>query len=302
MSQQITDEIRVILEIQQSAFKDASNLLFTSLNHRIDEQNKIIYELRHSLEFSQEELRTMKNDARAMSKKIHDNESEISEQRDVILRLQQQIARQEDFSRRKNLRIDGLDELNNETSEQTQVKVQKLIENKMKINDIKIDHAHRLKKKDNQQGPRTVIVQLNNAADRDILIRSSHKLKGSFTFINEDLSDYTSKRRKEKINEMKEARKSGKIAYFVNDKLIVKNRQLPQFPSRKPQASPQRRVSSLVEAFTPKTPPSKHQATAPNSAMKLPTPIDVSKTPPAVELSALDPVKNRDRRATNKKS
>ena len=51
------DTIRNMLEIQQSAYKDATALLFDTLHKRIEDQNKLLYDLRGSLEFSQEELR-----------------------------------------------------------------------------------------------------------------------------------------------------------------------------------------------------------------------------------------------------
>ena len=89
-------------------------------------------------------------------------------------------------------------------------------------------------------------------------MRNSHKLKGSHTYINEDLSELTNQKRKEKLQEMKNARSAGKIAYFVKDKLIIKDRK-NQHTSTTP-----RRVTSLVEMFTSHTPA--HQDN--NSAMR----------------------------------
>ena len=96
-------------------------------------------------------------------------------------------------------------------------------------------------------------------------MRNSHKLKGSHTYINEDLSELTNQKRKEKLQEMKNARSAGKIAYFVKDKLIIKDRK-NQHTSTTP-----RRVTSLVEMFTSHTPA--HQdnnelGVTPNSAMR----------------------------------
>ena len=46
------EDINMILEIQQKAYKDASEILFNSLNSRIDDQAKIINDLKVSLEYS----------------------------------------------------------------------------------------------------------------------------------------------------------------------------------------------------------------------------------------------------------
>lgn len=45
-----------------------------------------------------------------------------------------------------------------------------------------------------------------------------------YTDFSEDLAEDTVKKTKEKLNELKEAKKQGKIAYFALDKLIIKNK------------------------------------------------------------------------------
>ena len=248
MSQQITFEFKEILDIQLQAYKDATSILFTSLNDRIENQNKTIYDLRQSLEFSQEELKEIRTELCNRTHDVNNQKKQINSHQITINDLQQQIARLEDYSRRKNIRINGIEENVNENWEQTHVKVQKMIEEKMNIKTVKVEYAHRLKRNENQRGSRTIIAQLNRAIDRDLILKNSHKLKGSQTYVNEDLSDLTNQKRKEKYQEMKNARSAGKIAYFVKDKLIIKDRQV------RSEFTPPRRVSSLVEIFTPRTP------------------------------------------------
>jgi len=43
-------------------------------------------------------------------------------------------------------------------------------------------------------------------------------------FVNEDLSAETLQRRKDQLPKLKQANQAGKIAYFVLDKLIIKDR------------------------------------------------------------------------------
>ena len=179
MNQPITDEINKILAIQQSAYKDATTLLFNSLNQRIDDQNKLIYEQRHSLEFSQNDLRDMKNKYDQVYTEVSKYCKCIDLQQETIDALQQQLAKQEDYSRRKNIKLEGVAEVNNENWEQTQNKVQKILQEKMKLENVSVEFAHRIRKPENHQGPRTVIAQLNRAIDRDIIMRNSSKLKGT---------------------------------------------------------------------------------------------------------------------------
>ena len=48
----------LILEEQRKAYHDSVNILFTSLNNWVDEQNITILQLPHSFEYTQEKLRT----------------------------------------------------------------------------------------------------------------------------------------------------------------------------------------------------------------------------------------------------
>ena len=64
------EDINMILEIQQKAYKDATEILFSSLSSRVDDQTKMIHDLRVSLEFSQSELSDMKNSNIDLKKKV----------------------------------------------------------------------------------------------------------------------------------------------------------------------------------------------------------------------------------------
>ena len=283
MAHPITTDIKELLEIQQNAYRDATTILFKSMNDRIESQNQMIYELRRSLEFSQDEIKDIKLELANSKIENRNCQTMINEQSLNINNLQEIVARMEDYSRKKNIRVDGIMEENNENWQQTQVKVQKVIEQKINVATVKVDYAHRLKNRNDQRGPRTIIAQLTHATDRDIILKNSHKLKGTNIYINEDLSDITMKKRKEKLQEMKDARNLGKIAYFVRDKLVVRDR-LPEKSVKKPNEqlfTPPRRVSSLVNIFTPTTTPPKSNAVTPNSAMRRRPSPEVVTSPPA---------------------
>ena len=58
-------------------------------------------------------------------------------------------------------------------------------------------------------------------------MRNGKKLKGSMVYVREDLSNRVLNKRKELMPQLREARESGKIAYFKYDKLVIKDRQSP---------------------------------------------------------------------------
>ena len=72
--------------------------------------------------------------------------------------------------------------------------------------------------------PRSVVVKFNKYKDREVVLRNAKKLKGTSVFVNEDVSERVLSRRKEQMSQLKDARGQGKIAYFVLDKLVIKER------------------------------------------------------------------------------
>ena len=246
-----------ILAAQLSAYRDATSILFNSLNQRLEDQNKTIYDLKRSLEFSQEELRDTRKELEVCKKELTLHNDDIVAHKQALKTLNEQIARQEDHSRKRNLRFDGIVESVRETWEQTQEKVSKIIKEKMKLENIEIEYAHRIRKSDKNQssrGPRTIIARLKHDADRDSVIKNSKKLKGTDIFVNEDLSELTIQKRREKLPLLKAARNEGKIAYFIKDNLIIKERNLSHAVSDHLVTPSRGHVSSLAAVFSPHTP------------------------------------------------
>ena len=58
---------------------------------------------------------------------------------------------------------------------------------------------------------------------------SDWKVRPKGICISEDLAEETRRRRKDKLNKLKEAKAQGKIAYFVLDKLVIRKRPRSNF-------------------------------------------------------------------------
>ena len=256
------EDVKEMMSIQLTAFKEASSVLFQSSSIRIEEQNKLIYELKQSLEFTQRELQDVKADVTRLKTENVELKRNTDRDTSTIERLQKHVAGLEDYSRRKNIRVEGIQENPKENWQQTQEKVQKMINEKLQLTDIKVEYAHRISshQEPNTNNPRTIIARLQHDIDRNLALRSSWRLKGTQTYINEDLSELTMQKRKEKIQELKTARHQGKIAYFKKDRLIIKERRpertsnhsLIESTTTTP-SRPQRNtsVSQLVNVFSP---------------------------------------------------
>ena len=82
----------------------------------------------------------------------------------------------EDRSRRDNLRIDGIAEMENETWEQTEEILQNLFEEKLQLETISVERAHRVGNKVKNK-KRTIVVKLASFKDKLKIISEAQKQK-----------------------------------------------------------------------------------------------------------------------------
>ena len=218
-----------MLEMQQAAYKDATVLLLTDVKSRMRQIEVNHTELIHSLEFTQKEMDSLKGENKLLREEILALTMEISKKTEVeekLNKLNERMDYQEDYSRRNNLRFDGMDESPYETWEQTQNKVQRLLRDKLELGTVQLERAHRVGSRFDQGAtrPRTVVARFYKFEDRQMALKNSSKLKNTNIFINEDLCGSSVQVRKNLLPELRKARNEGKIAYFSHTKLVVKEK------------------------------------------------------------------------------
>ncbi|XP_065668204.1 uncharacterized protein LOC136088424 [Hydra vulgaris] len=128
----------------------------------------------------------------------------------------------EDRARRNNLRIDGIEEAENETLEVSETKVLNLFEEQLGLVNIKIERAHRTGNTVTKN-PRIIVLKLLDFKDKIAILKKSSSLKGKNLYINEDFCAETNLIRKDLCEKMKVERESEKFAYISYDKLIVRD-------------------------------------------------------------------------------
>ena len=193
-------------------------------NERLEKLNKETVDLKISLETSQEifEKKFQKvNDNLSKQKQKHKEDiNELWKDNDQLC---ERLRDLEDRSRRDNLRIDGLAELENETWEQTEEILHNLFKEKLELENISVERAHRVGNK-GKNDKRTIVLKLASFKDKLKIISEARKLKGTNISINEDYSKETLEIRKEKWKEVKELRKNGTYAILVYDKVVIKGK------------------------------------------------------------------------------
>ena len=90
----------------------------------------------------------------------------------------------EDRSRRDNLRVHGLKEVDSETWKKTEEILQQMIRDVLELEGINIERAHRVGNKSNEKNaPRTIIAKFSSYKDKQAILSVVKKLKGKDIYI-----------------------------------------------------------------------------------------------------------------------
>ena len=193
-------------------------------NERLEKLNKETVDLKISLETSQEifEKKFQKvNDNLSKQKQKHKEDiNELWKDNDQLC---ERLRDLEDRSRSDNLRIDGIAEVENETWEQGEEILHNLFKEKLELENISVERAHRAGNRE-KNNKRTIVLKFASFKDKLKIISEARKLKGTNININEDYSKETLEIRKEKWKEVKELRKNGTYAILVYDKVVIKRK------------------------------------------------------------------------------
>ena len=194
-------------------------------NARMDLITKDTEELKLSLNASQDMLEgKMKKVEETLYKQKAEHEYNINELWNENEYLHEKLRDMEDRSRRDNLRIDGLKEMENESWDQTEEALLKMIREKLDLDNIVVERAHRVGFKNDQTASRTIVAKFASWKQKELVLSNARKLKDSGIYINQDYSKATMDIRKEKWETVKNLRKQGTYAVLVYDKVVTKGR------------------------------------------------------------------------------
>ncbi len=223
------EELKLLLEVQQKAYKDAMEILVGDVTDRLRKLEKQNDQLRGSLEYTQKEVDTLKSDNEKLKEELCDLKKDVMKKSGIAEKMneiQDRLNYQEDYSRRNNIRLDGIEERPNESWEETQEKVQRLLRDKLKLGSATLERAHRVGPRPGSGStrPRTVVARFACFGDRQQAMKNSFKLKNTNIFLNEDLCESSVLLRKAQLPALKKAKAEGKIAFFRHTKLIIRDR------------------------------------------------------------------------------
>ena len=134
----------------------------------------------------EEKLNTLKSQMRSIQNEVSENKAELKEQ----LRIQ------EDCSRKNNIRVDSIEEDENETWENTENKLRSFLYDELEITDeLYIERARRVQFNSNS-APRTIVAEFLDYKEKEEVMRRRYKLKDTTYLVREDFSKETVEMRK----------------------------------------------------------------------------------------------------------
>ena len=210
-------------EEHEKKFNDIIKSHLQTTNKRLEEISKEVRDITESVEFTEgrldEEIATVKDDISKMKSDVRLIERDLLDPNGVS----EKLIELEDRSRRNNLRFDGLTEDTNETWDDCERKIQKILSDKLEITeDVEIERCHRMGKRKGNR-PRTIICKFLRFKDKQKILKIEKKLKNSGIYIYEDFCSDTMELRKSLWEEVMEHRRQGKFAFLNYRSIIVRN-------------------------------------------------------------------------------
>ena len=207
------------------------------LKNEIKELRKEVSDLKISLQFTQAKHDEMAKKVDLLEKKTSANEQPVNQSFDYIEAMEDNVEYTENQIRRNNVKILGMEEdPDKEKSWDDTEELVNLIKDKLgSSKSFEIERYHRVgypgKKQSshdrcylNQFGrsdePRPIVAKFLRWKDKEEVLKLARQTKPEGVRFVQDLSRRTLLRRKEQIPELIEARKRGKVAYFVSYKKL----------------------------------------------------------------------------------
>ena len=228
-NEELIETIRKIVREELEDYQKKVSVIIKSqlrnTNERLDKISQEVVEITKSIEFTKEELydglANVKNDIEKVQTDLRGIEGDLLD----LTFVMEKLTKLEDRSRWNNVRIDGIPETPNESWENCEEEVRKIIRNKLDItDDIEIDRCHRMGKfQRNKSKPRTVVCTFLHFKDKHKVLLNAKKLKDTGIFIYEYVSKTTMQLRKSLWEKVLQHRQQNKIAHLNYRSIVVKD-------------------------------------------------------------------------------
>lgn len=212
-----------LMDLQEKNFKTFLQLFMETTNKRVDDLVKEVIEFKQSLEYTQLQVDDQKKTSEELVLMLKETRKDLNTVCESALSLDRKTDYLEGQTKRNNIIIDGVPESENESWNDTESKVRKILSENLQMNEkqIEIERAHRAGDPKTANRHRPIVVKFLRWKDKEAFMATGKKLKNTNIYLNEDYSEAVRLKRKELIPKMKAERANGNIAYIRHDRLIV---------------------------------------------------------------------------------
>eukprot|EP00112_Aurelia_sp_Birch-Aquarium-sp1_P014172 Seg3040.4 transcript_id=Seg3040.4/GoldUCD/mRNA.D3Y31 product="hypothetical protein" protein_id=Seg3040.4/GoldUCD/D3Y31 len=236
--------VKGLLAVPESAFRTMVEVMFNGIKDDLKKLRKDVSDLKVSLEFSQKDVSEIEKKLTVVSEKIASHEGNIVQHSDTIVGIDNKVEYIENQSRRNSIKLLGLAEAEDEKSWDDSEKVFiECLKTKLEFNEpVEIERAHRTgikhapgatREDGSAFGPRPLVAKFKSWKQKEAVLRIARNKKPDGLYLHPDLAERTLQRRRSQVPEMLRARKEGKTAYFIRDKLVISDKQLFHPPNRR---------------------------------------------------------------------
>ncbi|KAL9964014.1 hypothetical protein ACROYT_G027585 [Oculina patagonica] len=187
-------------------------------------------DLEKSLQFAHESISKLSERVVAQEKTISELEKGVNELTKSANFEKERAIKLESHSRRNNLIFYGIPEERNENSSKTESTLFSFMENNLKLKEedidgISIERAHRLGKQNaSDEKPRPIIAKFTFHKNKEIILSNARVLAGTDFGISQDFPREIVEIRRGLVKVLKEAKKKGRDAKLIYDKLYIDGR------------------------------------------------------------------------------
>ena len=197
------------------------NSRMQDIQNRLDGLNNLeqfVNGIKHELHGINNSIQGVMCQTSNMDKRLHAVETYQAKTNEVIIDIQ---AR----SMRDNLIFTNIEESDNESNEETEVKLRSFLKTKMKmpeerVGQISFERVHRLAGRRNR-GPRNVIAKFSRYKDHEDVRKNASNLRGTNFSVFQQYPQAIVEQRRRLVPVMNDARRRGKKAYISYNKLYI---------------------------------------------------------------------------------
>eukprot|EP00112_Aurelia_sp_Birch-Aquarium-sp1_P011031 Seg233.3 transcript_id=Seg233.3/GoldUCD/mRNA.D3Y31 product="hypothetical protein" protein_id=Seg233.3/GoldUCD/D3Y31 len=233
MEEKTLQVVKELMAVQERAYKNAIEILFSEVEKDIIRHlNNEIQEMKCSLQFSQKDIDELNSKVTSIDAKVNSQHIALEHIDGECEGISNQVDYLESQSRRNNIKILGMAERKEErTWDDTEELIKSTIKDTLGVEEnVEIERDHRIGKprrpnavgQGRPLGTRAVVAKLSNWKQKERILAAARKKKPDGLMFVQDFSQRILDRRDEQKDDLKKAREDGKIAYFVIDRLIIR--------------------------------------------------------------------------------